>query len=70
MKHLISVLGMALMVSGCTPLISNVVMQGCGEEKVTMSNKADADQTNTPTTSAAVPVSVGASPVSSGTVHK
>lgn len=40
----------SLVLGGCTPLISNVVMQGCGEEKVSLSNKADADQTKTPTT--------------------
>ena len=61
---------MLLSFMGCTPMISNVVQMGCGEDKVSLSNKADSDQAPTNSTSAAVPVSVGASPVSSAAANK
>lgn len=61
---------LCLICSGCTPLISNVVQLGSGQDKVTMSNKADADQSPQTPVNAAVPVSVGATPTSTGTVQK
>lgn len=62
---------LTLALSACTPLISNVVQTGCGQDKVAISNKGESDQTPSTTTNAAIPVSVGASPTSTtGTVGK
>lgn len=55
--------------TACTPLISTVVQTGCGQDKVSVSNKGESDQTPTTTTSAAVPVQVGATPTGTTTVN-
>lgn len=59
-----------LLLSSCTPLISNVVMVGCGQDKVSLTNKAESDQTPTTPVNASIPVSVGAQPNSTATVTK
>jgi len=44
--------------NGCTPLISNNIQLGCGQDKVSQSVKGESDMTNTPKTDVSVPVSL------------
>lgn len=68
MKRLIPLLTM-IVCSGCaTPSIHVAV--NCGGTEAKQSVKTDQDQAPTTSTSAAIPVSVGASPSSTGTVNK
>ena len=60
------ILAVALL-TGCTTLNSTFTLT-CGESNK-IAVKTDSDQTPTTTTSAAVPVAVGATPASSGTVN-
>ena len=53
--------------TGCTPLITSTIQLQCGDGKFSQTNKADTDQT--PSTDMAIPVSVGAQPISNGTAN-
>lgn len=66
MKTLI--LSIFLVMAGCTPLINVSINNGGDSSK--QSIRGESDQAPSTTTSAAIPVSIGAKPNSSGTVNK